>query len=351
MRTNKLLTCSVLLFLVCIYPVKSWLPTPHARPRKGSVSFTNSLRAAAASAIPAPEENASTDAAGEAEPAKVSKKELLKQKGYKEGGLFTFNTKYGFLNPYAIYYGITSIFLGLFWYAALWGCQLFYFLTGNRIDKRRRLVTFFSQVWGESLMLLARLRPEVEGLDKFKEFLKTNEAAMLVANHNSWLDIPFVGTLYGWGSNYKLVSKAELGKVPILGKAIKLGGHIMVDRSNRKSQIMTLRQGMDLLKNNVHLCTFPEGTRSKSGRISSFKSGAFKIAHKVGAPVIPVSIGGSAKAMPYYWMFPFRPSRGVAKVVIHEPISSKDKSEKELTEEVRAKIIEGLPEDQKPLDK
>jgi len=97
-------------------------------------------------------------------------------------------------------------------------------------------------------MALARLRPETEGLDKFKEFLKTNEAAMLVANHNSWLDIPFVGTLYGWGSNYKLVSKAELGKVPILGKAIKLGGHIMVDRSNRKSQVMTLRQGMDLLK-------------------------------------------------------------------------------------------------------
>jgi len=100
----------------------------------------------------------------------------------------------------------------------------------------------------------------------------------------------------------------------------------------------------------VHLCTFPEGTRSKSGRLLPFKKGAFKIAHKVGAPVIPISIGGSAKAMPYYWMFPFRPSRGVAKVVIHEPISSKDISEKELTEQVRAKIIEGLPEDQKPLN-
>jgi len=70
---------------------------------------------------------------------------------------------------------------------------------------------------------------------------------MFVANHNSWMDIPFVGVTVGW-RNYKLISKAELGKVPILGKAILLGGHVMVDRSNRKSQIMTLKAGMQWLK-------------------------------------------------------------------------------------------------------
>jgi 1-acyl-sn-glycerol-3-phosphate acyltransferase len=96
-------------------------------------------------------------------------------------------------------------------------------------------------------MTLVRARPEYVNKDKLKEFFKKKEAAMFVANHNSWLDIPFVGSTIGW-RNYKLVSKKELGKVPILGKAIKIGGHIMVDRSNRKSQLMTLRQGMDLLK-------------------------------------------------------------------------------------------------------
>ena len=70
---------------------------------------------------------------------------------------------------------------------------------------------------------------------------------MFVANHNSWLDIPFIGGTIGW-RNYKLVSKAELGRVPILGKAIKLGGHLLLDRADRKSQLMTLRQGMELLK-------------------------------------------------------------------------------------------------------
>jgi 1-acyl-sn-glycerol-3-phosphate acyltransferase len=72
-------------------------------------------------------------------------------------------------------------------------------------------------------------------------------AGMFVANHNSWMDIPFMGITVGW-RNYKLISKAELGKVPILGKAIALGGHVMVDRSDRKSQLKTLKLGMQWLK-------------------------------------------------------------------------------------------------------
>jgi len=214
------------------------------------------------------------------------------------------------------------------------------------------LVTLASQCWGESMMWIANIRPPMEGLDKFQDYMKNNknQTAMLVANHNSWLDIPFLGTIFGWKYNYKLVSKAELGKVPILGKAIRLGRHVMLDRNSRKSQILTIRQGMDLLKNGVYVCTFPEGTRSKTGRLAPFKNGAFKMAHKVKAPVIPVSIVGSGSAMPHYWLMPFQAPSKVAKVIIHDPISSEDKTEAELVRQVRAKIIEGLPEDQRPTE-
>ena len=70
---------------------------------------------------------------------------------------------------------------------------------------------------------------------------------MFVANHNSWMDIPFVGITIGW-KPYKMVAKKELGKVPILGRSIKVGDHVMVDRSSRKSQLMTLKTGMQCLK-------------------------------------------------------------------------------------------------------
>lgn len=76
------------------------------------------------------------------------------------------------------------------------------------------------------------------------------------------------------------------------------------------------------------------------------------MAHKVGAPIIPLSIVGSGRAMPFYWMFPFRAARSMgAQVIIHDPIESTDKTEAELAEAVRQAIIDGLPEDQKPLEK
>lgn len=102
-------------------------------------------------------------------------------------------------------------------------------------------------------------------------------------------------------------------------------------------------------KEGVSLCAFPEGTRSRDGRMLRFKNGAFKMAHKAGAPVIVFSIVDSHKAMPHGWMFAMKPARGVSKVVFHEPIESEGKTEKELAEAVRQAMIDGLPDYQKPL--
>ena len=101
-----------------------------------------------------------------------NKKVQLSSQIRKEGGLFAFNTKYGALNPYALYYGVTSVFLGLFWFVALLGCELLYTVTNGKVDKLKRLPSFFSQIWGEALMKVALVQPEVVGkdiLDKFFE--------------------------------------------------------------------------------------------------------------------------------------------------------------------------------------
>lgn len=241
-----------------------------------------------------------------------------------------------------------SIALGLVWFVALTFSQLFYKVTGGRFDKKRRLPVFFSHVWGTLLMLFTGSFPKIENWDIIREFHKSGRKGMFVSNHNSWMDIPFLGHTIGW-HNYKFVAKKELEKVPILGKAIKVAKNVLVDRSNRKSQLLTLKQGMKWLDDGVNLCTFPEGTRSRSGRLMPFKNGAFKMAHKAGKPVVPVSICGAGKVMPSYWMFPFRPSYNVCKVVAHAPIESEGKTEEELAEAVRDAIISGLPEEQRPL--
>lgn len=90
----------------------------------------------------------------------------------QEGGPLSFNTKFGALNPFAIYYGVTSIVLGLPWFAALTMYQLFQFITFGRFDKLRRIPIHLNQLWGESLMFLTRCFPEMERRDILKKFYK-----------------------------------------------------------------------------------------------------------------------------------------------------------------------------------
>lgn len=74
------------------------------------------------------------------------------------------------------------------------------------------------------------------------------------------------------------------------------------------------------------------------------------MAYKAGAPVIPISIVNSHKVMPTGWMMAMRPARGLAEVIVHEPIESEGKTEEELATAVRVSMLSGLPADQVPLD-
>jgi len=260
------------------------------------------------------------------------------------------STPIGGVNPYGLFYGIASICFGIVWWLELVACKFMYLLTRNRIDTKRIIPNLCNQIWGTFGMFISRGFPEYENMNILKEFYKTKRAAMFVANHNSWQDIPYLGSTIGW-RNYKIIAKKELTKVPILSTAIKVGNHVIIDRTDRRSQLATLKKGIQLLKDGVHLCTFPEGTRSKSGRLNKFKNGAFKMAHKAGAPVIPVSIVGAGNVMPVDFAFPIKRAKGIAKIVVHEPIESIGKTEEELAQAVREAIISGLPEDQRPLEK
>lgn len=100
--------------------------------------------------------------------SKAQRKALIRQ----EGGPLAFDTKYGALNPFAIYYGLTSIALGLVWYVALVLYQGLRFITRGRLDPYRRIPIFLNQIWGESLLILTRCRPVMERRDILKKFYR-----------------------------------------------------------------------------------------------------------------------------------------------------------------------------------
>jgi 1-acyl-sn-glycerol-3-phosphate acyltransferase len=114
-------------------------------------------------------------------------------------------------------------------------------------------------------------------------------------------------------------------------------------------QMVALASSLDWLRSGVPLFVFPEGTRSRGGRLGAFKLGAFKVAVKAGVPIVPVSISGSHLVMPPSVIMPHRPGRGITTVHIHPPIPTMGRSEKELADAAFEVINAALPLEQKSL--
>lgn len=123
---------------------------------------------------------------------------------------------------------------------------------------------------------------------------KVSQPTIVVANHQSFLDMPL---LYMLPWSMKWVAKRSLFKIPILGWLIYLTGHIAIDRKSMRSfkkmdtLVEPIQQGMPGM-------IFPEGTRTETGEVQSLKNGAFKLAKRYEFNILPVVLDGSYHAMP-----------------------------------------------------
>lgn len=94
---------------------------------------------------------------------------------------------------------------------------------------------------------------------------------------------------------------------------------------------------------------FPEGQRSKSGRLMEFKGGIFSIAKRMNVPIVPISLSHTHAIMPSNALFPVQSGRGKLGVHVHEAIDTTDKTEAELEVLVREALLSAMPRDQHPL--
>lgn len=117
------------------------------------------------------------------------------------------------------------------------------------------------------------------------------ESACFVANHQSILDV--VAMYYPWNLRTGFVGKAELRKVPVLRGYFATIHSVYIDRKSPRDSIKAILKASDNLKSGYSMAIFPEGTRAKDGLVHPFKAGSFKMATRVGAPIIPVTIKGT----------------------------------------------------------
>ncbi len=150
----------------------------------------------------------------------------------------------------------------------------------------------FSRLWS---LFYSAANPywslSVEG----KEKINPDETYILVANHNSLIDIL---VLYRLPIHFKWVAKDSLFKVPFFGWNMWLSGYIAIRRGNEASRIVLFKRVNLWLNRKVSVLFFPEGTRSLDGQLKPFKPGAFKAAIESGVKILPIALIGTRDALP-----------------------------------------------------
>jgi 1-acyl-sn-glycerol-3-phosphate acyltransferase len=189
--------------------------------------------------------------------------------------------------------------------------------------------------WSRSVLWFLLVPIKVTGCEN----VNPKQSYVFVANHQSFLD---VFAVYGWlPNNFKWLMKKEIRKVPFVGTACAVAGHIFVDRSNPRAALQSMEHIKKELVNGISTVIFPEGTRTKTGEMGRFKQGAFKIAMDMGLPVVPITLNGFYQSMPskQFFVNPF------SRVSLHigKPIDISQFTDiSEAMEVMREKIAEGM---------
>jgi len=192
--------------------------------------------------------------------------------------------------------------------------------------------------WAKLNAMVTPMRVAVSG----RENIDPRQSYVVVSNHQSHYDI-FV--LYGYlGIDFRWIMKQELRKVPAIGVSCARLGHIFIDRSNHAAALATIEAAKEQITGGTSVLFFPEGTRSRTGRLRAFKKGAFHFARDLGLPILPVTIAGTRDVLPADGI-DLKPGR--ARLVIHPPVALAGGSREDiaaLMDRVRAVITAPLGE-------
>ena len=159
------------------------------------------------------------------------------------------------------------------------------------------------------------------------EHVRAGQPYVYMANHSSLIDTPALFAYLPYP--FRIMAKRELFFVPFMGWHLWTAGHFPIDRRDRRKTVRSLRRVIEEVRNGKSLVVFPEGTRTRDGRLQEFKPGTFKIALRAGVPIVPVTIRGTFTLLPSTTLAP-RPGR--VEVILGEPIETRDYDEKHLPE-------------------
>jgi len=149
-------------------------------------------------------------------------------------------------------------------------------------------------VWSRVLLAVSGVKVKAEGLEKISE----NASYVFVANHLSYMDTPVV--LATIPVHFRFLAKRGLFQIPFLGWHLSRAGHIPVPREDARAAVKTMANAAQIVRERgISLLIFPEGGRTRDGKLAEFKEGAAYIAIRAGVPLVPVGLIGTREVLPF----------------------------------------------------
>jgi 1-acyl-sn-glycerol-3-phosphate acyltransferase len=221
---------------------------------------------------------------------------------------------------------VLFLLLGISWGV---GCFFATLFSGDEDRARRYLIH-----WARINLKLSRLPITVAGLER----LDLSRPYVFMPNHASFLDVLLVFAFIP--HHFRSIVKEEFFSIPLLGLTVKSSGQIPLDRQSPRKGLHSIKQAAELLQRGVSIVVFPEGTRSRDGRIHEFKTTLFVLPIRTRTPVVPVLIEGTFQALPRGSIL-LKPHP--IKVTFLDPVSAECFSDKDrglYAEKVRQRLIE-----------
>lgn len=216
-----------------------------------------------------------------------------------------------------IRYFYLNLFIGLYTILfSAWGVLLSLF--GNNGS---RIHFSVAVPWARGVLRVCGVKVVVDGLEN----IKPGVSYIYMSNHQSAFDI---FTLLGYlPADFKFILKKELMKIPIFGRAMKKAGYIAIDRGDPREAIKSMNRAAEKIRRGTSILIFPEGTRSKDGRLQDFKKGGFHLAIKSGCDIVPLVIPNSRNIVQKGSM---RIHAGTITMKICKPVVVKDYAKRDL---------------------
>jgi len=159
-------------------------------------------------------------------------------------------------------------------------------------DKNLRILHLFSCFWGAQYLWVVPFW-SLRILDRHK--YDNRNRYVVVSNHQSLADIVVIYSLF---KHFRWTSKAEVFKMPFVGWVLSINRSLKINRGASDAYQRFEEQAVKALNAGNSIMIFPEGTRSRDGRLGRFKEGAFRIAHVTATDILPMVLEGTSKAIP-----------------------------------------------------